>query len=324
MAVKIALLGFGTVGKGTYRVLRENKDLIFKRTKREIEVKRILEKNPTSIECGLAPKELFTQNYDDILKDPEIKIVVEMMGGIEPASSFMLKALEAGKSVVTPNKAAVAANYEQLHNAALNNGVFIRYEASVGGAIPVIGAINKALAANKFTKIEGIVNGTTNYILTKMDEEDLSYEAALKQAQEKGFAEADPTADVEGIDAANKLCILMAEAFGIYVKPESIPRKGISAVSKKDIQNAKENGKKIKLIAKAVLSEDMKSAEYSVAPTLIDSNSPLYHVSNEFNGILLSCNMADDIFLSGRGAGMDPTGSAVAGDIMEIAQLING
>lgn len=324
MAVKIALLGFGTVGKGTYRVLNENKDLIFKRTKREIEVKRILEKNPASIECGLAPKELFTQNYDDILKDPEIKIVVEMMGGIEPASSFMLKALEAGKSVVTPNKAAVAANYEQLHNAALNNGVFIRYEASVGGAIPVIGAINKALAANKFTKIEGIVNGTTNYILTKMDEEDLSYEAALKQAQEKGFAEADPTADVEGIDAANKLCILMAEAFGIYVKPDSIPRKGISAVGKEDIQKAKENGKKIKLIAKAVLSEDMKSAEYSVAPTLIDNTSPLYHVSNEFNSILLSCNMADDIFLSGRGAGMDPTGSAVAGDIMEIAQLING
>jgi len=319
MSVKIALLGFGTVGKGTYTALTENKDTIYKKTGTEIEVAKILEKNPAAIDSGIAPKALFTQDFDSILEDPEIKIVAEMMGGIEPASSFMLKALNAGKYVVTPNKAAVAENYDKLHAMAKEKNVEIKYEASVGGAIPIINAIQNALVANKITKIQGIVNGTTNYILTKMEEENLSYEAALAQAQEKGFAEKDPTADVEGIDAANKLSILIAEAFGVYIKPADISRQGITEVSKEDIAKAKASNQKIKLIAEAYVDEQGQTI-CSVSPKFVNDTSMLAKVRNEFNGILISCNMADELFFYGKGAGMNPTGSAVAGDISEIAK----
>ena len=323
MSVKIALLGFGTVGKGTYQALTENKNTIFEKTGVEIEIAKILEKNPAAVNCGLAPKILFTQDYVSILNDPEIKIVAEMMGGIEPASEFMLMALRAGKSVVTPNKAAVAANYDRLHLEAERNNVQLRYEASVGGAIPIINTIQDSLVANKITKIQGIVNGTTNYILTKMEEEDLSYEAALTQAQEKGFAEHDPTADVEGIDSANKLSILIAEAFGTYVKPDDIPRTGITGVTKEDIAKAKASNQKIKLIAEAYLDRDGKLV-CSVSPQIISDKFMLAQVKYEFNGILISCNMADELFFYGRGAGMYPTGSAVAGDITEIAKWLEG
>ena len=318
MSIKIALLGFGTVGKGTYTVLTENADIIEKKTGKRIEVAKILERNLQTIESGFAPKELFTQDYDSILADPEIKVVAEMMGGIEPASSFMLRALKAGKHVVTPNKAAVAANYDILHRTAQEHGARIKYEASVGGAIPVIETINNSLVANKIMKVEGIVNGTTNYILTKMEEENLSYAQALKQAQDQGFAEADPTADVEGIDAANKLTILMAEAFGVYIKPNGFERTGITQLTRDDLRLAVQHGCKLKLIASAERKAD-GSIEAFVKPTEVPSDSPLASVRNEFNGILLTCNMADKIFLSGRGAGKDPTGSAVAADIVSLA-----
>jgi len=321
MTVRIALLGFGTVGKGTYRNLTINAREIEERTGIRIEVARILEKNSAAIESGIAPKEIFTQNFDDILNDKDIKIVAEILGGFEPATSFMLAAMKAGKSVVTPNKAVVAKEYNLLHKTAEENGVFLRYEASVCGAVPVINAITKSLASNRFTSVSGIVNGTTNYILTKMEEEGLSYEDALKQAQALGFAEADPTADVEGIDAANKLCILMTKAFGVYIAPDKIERKGISGVTKEDIEKAKADGKKIKLIAKAS-QDEAGNVTASVAPTLVDISSPLAGIRNELNGLLVSCNMAGDIFFTGKGAGMDPTGSAMAGDIIEIAQLV--
>ncbi len=319
MSTKIALLGFGTVGKGTYRVLTQNAAVIEKKTGKKIEVARILERAQAAIDSGVAPKELFTQDYDSILADPDISIVVEMMGGLEPASSFMLRALEAGKNVVTPNKAAVAANYDKLHKAAEDHCVRIKYEASVGGAIPVIETINTSLVANRISKVQGIVNGTTNYILTKMEEENLSYEEALKQAQAKGFAEADPTADVEGIDAANKLTILIAECFGVYIKPGDIERVGITKLTRDDLRLATQNGCKLKLIASAERLED-GSIKAFVKPTEVPVHSPLASVSNEFNGILLSCNMADSIFLYGRGAGMDPTGSAVAADVVSLAK----
>ena len=319
MTTKIALLGFGTVGKGTYTVLTRNAAEIERKTGKRIEVARILEKNPAAIKCGLAPEELFTQDYDSILADPEIAIVAEMMGGIEPASTFILKALGAGKHVVTPNKAAVAANYDVFHKAAEENGVRIKYEASVGGAIPVIETINNSLVANKITKVQGIVNGTTNYILTKMEEENISYAAALKQAQANGFAEADPTADVEGIDAANKLTILMAECFGVYIKPDQFERVGISHLTRDDLRLATQNGCKLKLLASAELKED-GSIKAFVKPTEVPQDSPLASVRNEFNAIYISCNMADKIFLSGRGAGKDPTGSAVAADIVSLAK----
>ena len=319
--IKIALLGFGTVGRGTYRVLTENADVITKRTGLYIDVARILEINPVAIKCGLAPEEIFTQNIEDILNDPEIVAVAEVMGGMEPAATFMLRCMEAGKSVVTPNKAVVAARYEEFHETARSHGVEFRYEASAGGAIPVIEVIRRSLWANKFTRIQGILNGTTNYILTKMDEEDMSYEDALKQAQANGFAERDPSADVEGIDTANKLTILMVEAFGVYIAPGDIDRTGITHVTKDDILAAASRGCKIRLIATAEQAED-GSIIASVKPEEIPLHNPLATVRNEFNAVLLSCNMADDIFLQGRGAGQDPTGSAVASDLLAICTAV--
>ena len=318
MSTKIALLGLGTVGKGTYRALTENAEEIERRTGKRIEVVKILERSRQVIESGVAPKELFTQDYDSILADPEIKIVAEILGGFEPATTFMLNAMKAGKHVVTPNKAVVAANYELLHRTAEENGVSIKYEASVGGAIPVIETIRRSLVANRFTKVEGIVNGTTNYILTKMEEENLSYEEALGQAQAFGFAEQDPTADVEGIDAANKLTILMLECFGVYIKPTEFERVGISKITRDDLRLATQHGCKLKLIACAERMPD-GSINAFVKPTEIPMDNPLAAVRNEFNGIALYCNMADRIFLSGRGAGKDPTGSAMAADIISLA-----
>ena len=318
MSTKVALLGFGVVGKGTYRSLTQNAAEIERKTGKKIEVKYILERKPEAINSGIAPVELFTQDFDKIINDPEVKIVAEIIGGKELAASFMLRALKAGKHVVTPNKAVIAADYELFHKTAEENGVRIKYEASVGGAIPVIETIRNSLVANRITKVEGIVNGTTNYILTKMEEEGLSYETALKQAQANGFAEQDPTADVEGIDSANKLTILMLECFGVYVKPTELDRTGISKITRDDLRLATQHGCKLKLIARAELMED-GSVKASVKPTEVPKDSPLAAVRNEFNGILLTCNMADKIFLSGRGAGQDPTGSAMAADIVSLA-----
>ena len=318
MSTKVALLGFGTVGKGTYNALTTNAAEIERKTGKKVEVKKILEINPKVIESGYAPKELFTQDYDRILADPEIKIVAEIIGGMDLAKEFILKALRAGKHVVTPNKAVVAANYDLLHKVAEDHGVQIRYEASVGGAIPVIETIRKSLVANQITKVEGIVNGTTNYILTKMEEENISYADALKQAQAKGFAEADPTADVEGIDSANKLSILIAECFGIYIKPTDLDRTGISKLTRDDLRLATQNGCKLKLLASAELQEDGSVTAF-VKPTQVPMDNPLSTVRNEFNAIYLHCNMADKILLTGRGAGKDPTGSAMAADIVALA-----
>ena len=318
MSTKAALLGFGTVGKGTYNALTTNAAEIERKTGKKVEIKKILEINPKVIESGYAPKEIFTQDYDEILSDPEIKIVAEIIGGMDLAKEFILRALKAGKHVVTPNKAVVAANYDLLHRTAAENGVQIKYEASVGGAIPVIETIRRSLVANRITKIEGIVNGTTNYILTRMEEDNMSYADALKQAQAKGFAEADPTADVEGIDSANKLSILMAEAFGIYIKPTELDRTGISKLTRDDLRLATQNGCKLKLLASAQLMED-GSVKAFVKPTQVPMDNPLAGIRNEFNAIYLHCNMADKILLTGRGAGKDPTGSAMAADIVDLA-----
>ncbi|MDO4962433.1 MAG: homoserine dehydrogenase [Eubacteriales bacterium] len=314
---KVALLGFGTVGKGTYRSITVNAAEIKRRTGLDIEVSRILELKEEAINCGIAPKEIFTQDINDILNDPEIVAVAEIIGGKEPAATFMLQAMAAGKNVVTPNKALVAARYDEFKAAAEKYGVEFRYEAAVGGAIPVIETINRSLWANSFNQVQGIVNGTTNYILTKMDEENMSYEEALKQAQAKGFAEQDPTADVEGIDTANKLTILMAEAFGVYMPPTEFERVGITGVTKADLEAAAAKNCKIKLIANAERQAD-GTIKASVKPTEIPCDNPLAGVRNEFNAILLRCNMADDIFLEGRGAGQDPTGSAMASDLIAI------
>lgn len=319
--INIGLLGLGNIGTGTYKTLEMNKSVIEKRTKTKFEITKILEKDTERKRDIKVFKKQFTQDPDEIFTDPKIDVVIELIGGIEPATSFMLSAMKNGKHVVTANKAAVAANYDALMKCAEENNVEFRFEASVGGAIPILNAITTVLRGNEFEEILGILNGTTNYILTKMSEEDLPYEEVLKDAQAKGFAEPDPTADVEGIDVANKLSILMCLAFNLYVHPKDIPTKGVTEITSADIKKAEEKGCTIKLIAKAVRKGDYIG--YSVEPTEIPLDHPLAGVKNEFNAIFVKGNASDELMFYGKGAGPLPTGSAVIGDVIEIAEKIN-
>ena len=316
-SAKIGLLGFGNVGGGTYKILIDNKAIIEERIGVSPEVVKILARSKGKKRLVDAPESIITVDPDDILNSDDIDIVVEMLGGIEPATSFMLQAMKNGKHVVSANKAAIAANYEELVKTAKENNVEFLFEASVAGGIPVLTAINNALQANKVVEVMGILNGTTNYILTKMTEEGLNYYDVLKDAQEKGFAEADPTADVEGIDAANKLSILIALCFGKYVAPDDIPTTGISKITEDDIKKATAEGKKIKLIGQAILTQE-GDVEYSVQPLSVPASHPLAGVSNEFNAVYITGDKVGELMFYGRGAGPLPTGSAVCGDILNI------
>lgn len=317
--VRIGLMGFGTIGQGTYRVIEMNHDTILRNTGLDLIVTKILvrdSKKSRGDGWGFLPKELFTENPDELFGDTEIDIVVELLGGVEPAATYMLKAMEQGKHVVTANKAALATNFDALHEAAARNNVQLRYEASVGGGIPIINALSTSLRSNEFLEILGILNGTTNYILTQMTDFGLEYQDVLKVAQEKGFAEPDPTADVEGLDVANKLSILISLVFGERVAPESIPTEGITTITNDDIERASRSGHRIKLIASAKRTEGQLT--YSVKPTLIQESHPLAGVNNEFNALFVKGNAVDQLMFYGRGAGPLPTGSAVVGDIIEI------
>lgn len=318
--VKVGLLGFGNVGTGTYQALEMNKEHIKETSNISIEIVKVLVNNVAKKRAVETPAGVLTDNPDDILLNPEIDIVVEVLGGIEPATSYMLKALENGKHVVTANKAAVAENYDKLTDLAKKNHLKFKMEACVGGGIPVIEPLSTVLQGNQFEEIRGIVNGTTNYILTQMTEFDLEYNDVLKDAQAKGFAEADPTADVEGIDAANKLSILMAIAFHKYVHPKDIPTEGISKVSKDDIEKAKAQNGKIKLLASAINNDG--KLEYSVKPEVVPYDHPLCSVSNEFNAVFVKGNAVGDLMFYGKGAGPLPTGSAVLGDLLITAKFV--
>lgn len=318
--IKVGMLGFGNVGTGTYQTLEMNRELIEEHVGASVEISKILVNDVTKPRQVVTPDGVLTDNVADIIDNPEIDIVAEVLGGIEPASEYMLKALNNGKHVVTANKAAVAANYDKLFKAAADNGVSLRPEACVAGGIPILNAITTVLGANKFDEILGILNGTTNYILTQMTDNGLDYADVLKDAQAKGFAEADPTADVEGIDAANKLSIMMALAFGHYVHPDDIPTEGISKITKADIDKATAEGCKIKLIASAK-NEDGKLT-YSVKPVALPIDHPLASVSNEFNAVFVKGNAVGELMFYGKGAGPLPTGSAVMGDILMAAKEI--
>ena len=311
--LNVAILGCGTVGGGTYDILKKNHDLIEKRTGADIRVARILDiRHRDDI-----PDELYTEKIEDITGDPEIDCVVETLGGIEPSTSFMLQAMKAGKHVISANKAAIANSWMELNETAKENGVKFLFEASVGGGIPVLTAIKGQLSGNNFLEVMGIVNGTTNYILTKMTEEGTSYTDALMDAQEKGFAEKDPTADVDGIDAANKLSILIALLFDKYVPPMMIPRCGIRHITQLDIGEAEMKCEKIKLIAHAKLKED-GTVECSVKPEGIKKSHPLAGVSNEFNAVYVVGDMVGETMFYGKGAGALPTGAAIVGDIISL------
>ncbi|MGI6210966.1 MAG: homoserine dehydrogenase [Anaerovoracaceae bacterium] len=314
---KLAILGLGTVGGGAYDILIENRDLIQKRIGAEYEISHVLEINEKAIEAHHVPKDIVTTDADTILTDSDTDIVIEALGGIHPATEFMLTALRNGKSVVTPNKAAIAANYQELMQTAKEHDVDLRIEATVGGGIPILTTIQDALIANHFTEIIGIVNGTTNFILTKMAETGISYEEALQQAKDNGFAEQDPTADVEGIDSANKLTILMALAFDRYIPPQDIPREGVTNITKADLVLAKDQNCRLKLVAHAKLDENGE-LHYSVKPEEIPLSSPLARVDNEMNAILVYGDAIGETMLYGPGAGRLPTGSAIVGDAAEI------
>ncbi|MDR2131921.1 MAG: homoserine dehydrogenase [Clostridiales Family XIII bacterium] len=319
--IKIGLLGMGNIGTGTYKTLEMNRARISANTGLDLVITKILEKDLARERDVTVTPEQFTQEPADILEAPDIDIVIELLGGIEPATGFMLTAMHNGKHVVTANKAAVAANYDRLMGAARANRVLFRFEASVGGGIPILNALTSPLLANEYEEIRGILNGTTNYILTMMAERGMSYEDALKSAQAQGFAEADPTADVEGHDVANKLSILISLAFGKRVPPGDIPTAGITGITMRDIEKAAADGGKLKLIALAKKAGD--DLEYGVKPTFVANDHPLAGVNNEFNAIFVKGNAVGELMFYGKGAGPLPTGSAVMGDVIEIARAIS-
>jgi len=314
--VKIAILGLGNVGKGVWKILQKNKNEIMKRSGYEIEVAKILVKDISKSRDVEVPEGILTDNFQDIIDDKEIKIVIELMGGAEPSKEYMLKSMKAKKHVVTANKLVIANWGEELFKTSQQENVQFYYEASVGGGIPIIREINESLTANRIKTIIGILNGTTNYILSKMTLEGMSYDKALKEAQEKGYAEADPTSDVEGYDVAYKLAIISSLAFGMKVHPGLIFREGINNINTIDIEYAKKFGYKIKLLA--IAKEKNNKLELRVHPALVPNNHPFANVNDSFNAIFIKGNAVGDLMLIGRGAGDLPTGSAVVGDLISI------
>ncbi|MBU3145053.1 homoserine dehydrogenase [Clostridium sp. CF012] len=314
--VKIAILGFGNVGTGVWKILQENKSEIMKRSNYEIEVSKILIKDINKKRDIIISKSILTDNINDIINDKSIKIVVELIGGCHEAKDYMARAMKAKKHIVTANKLVVANWSEELFKIAEEENVLFYYEASVAGGIPIIREITESLTANRINQIIGIINGTTNYILSKMTNDEISFDAALKQAQEMGYAEADPTSDVDGYDAVYKLAIMASLSFGTKINHDAIYREGIRSISPLDIKYAKKLGYTIKLLA--IAKEENNKLELRVHPTLVPSSHPMANVNDVFNSIMIKGNAVGELMLYGRGAGDMPTGSAVVGDIISI------
>lgn len=314
--VKIALLGLGNVGRGVWMILNSNKEEIMKRSGYEVEVAKILVRDLNKDRVVKVPKDILTTDFNDIINDDSIKIVVEVMGGVEPAREYMLEAMKRKKHIVTANKMLLATGGDELFQKADNEGVMFNYEASVAGGIPIINGINESLTANKIEKLYGIVNGTTNYILTKMEFENLGFDEALKQAQKMGYAEADPTSDIEGFDAQYKLAILASLAFGTKINVEDVYREGITKIESVDIEYAKEFKSVIKLLV--IAKDNNGKLELRVHPTMIPKNHPLANVYDSFNAVFIRGNAVGDLMFYGRGAGDLPTGSAVVSDVVSI------
>ncbi|URZ01366.1 homoserine dehydrogenase [Clostridium felsineum] len=314
--IKIGILGLGNVGRGVLKILNTNKEEIQKRSGYDIEIAKILVRDIDKNRGIDVQKEILTVNPDDILEDDSIKIVIEVIGGVHPAKEYILKAMKNKKHVVTANKMLLATEGDALYDAAEEEGVMFYYEASVAGGIPIIHAINESLTANKIEQLIGIINGTTNYILTKMTLEKMNFKDALKEAQNKGFAEADPTSDIEAYDAMYKLAILSSLSFGTKINVDDIYREGITKIEPIDIEFAREFGYIIKLIA--IVKETETGLEMRVHPAMIPERHPLASVNDSFNAIFIKGNAVGDIMLYGRGAGDLPTGSAVVADIISI------
>ena len=315
--MKIGIIGLGTVGEGVLKVLTAEKESIFEKSTADIEVKYACDLNINREFSFDFDKSILIDDYKKIIDDPEIKIVVELIGGETIAKNIITEAFRAKKSVVTANKALIAKNGVELFQIAKENGVSFLFEAAVGGGIPIISPLMESLVANTVTEIRGIMNGTSNYILTKMKEDKLSFEEALSLASAKGYAEADPTYDIDGIDAGHKINILASLAYGGSIKFKDMPLSGIREITSIDIFAAKQLEHTIKLIAQSKLLSD-NTVQISVEPTLVSNNQILAKVDDVFNAIETIGSYTGETLFYGKGAGMDPTASAVVADIVKI------
>lgn len=313
-SINIGLIGYGTVGKGVVRILEANKKIALRKVGKPVKVKSV---------CDLKEidrPELYVKNFRDIIKDPEIDVIVELIGGYEPARTIIIEALKAGKNVITANKAVLAKYWDQIFTAAQECHKSIYYEASVGGVIPVVQGLSEGMAAEEILEIKGILNGTTNFILSEMTKKGVDYQQALKGAQEAGFAEADPSFDVQGIDTANKLAILASLAWGGWVKVKDIAVRGIADLSIDDVLIAKDFGYDIKLIGCAQKTKN--GIDLSVQPCLVHHEHVFATVENEYNAVMITGKDSGDILFYGKGAGQGPAASAVVSDIINMSEFI--
>jgi len=320
MDIKIGLIGLGTIGSGVAKILKENHEILTAHLGVPLVLKKIADINLEKAKGLNLPHEMLTTRVEDILDDPEIEIVIELIGGCEPARSFLLQAIKQGKHVVTANKALLAQYGEEIFQSTAAHQVDIGFEASVGGGIPIVRAIKEGLAGNQIKSLYGIINGTANYILTEMEKEESPFEEVLQEAQEKGFAEADPTYDIKGIDTAHKLTILVSLAFGTKISLDQVYAEGIDRITPLDLQFARELGYKIKLLA---LAKDTNGEiEARVHPTMIAQDYLLATVDGVYNAIYVIGDRVGSTMFYGMGAGEEPTASAVVSDVIDIARNI--
>lgn len=314
--INIALLGFGTVGTGVYKLLLENSEDIEHREGLSICVKRILVRDiQKAARLQLADRSLFTLKIEDILDDPSISVVVECMGGVEPGRTYILGALSANKSVVTANKEVISKHWHTFEQQARDSSAGLYIEATVGGGIPLLRTLTDSLQANNITRLMGIINGTTNFILTRMSEKGMSFEEALLEAQSRGYAEADPASDIEGFDATYKLSILSSLAFHTHIPVDAVYREGISSLSTSDFEAARQLGYEIKLLAIGKKAPG-GLVEVRVHPTMLPKTHPLAAIRGSYNAVFITGNAVGDIMLYGKGAGQLPTASSVVSDII--------
>lgn len=318
--INVGIIGFGTVGTGTAKILLENKDVISQRIGFDINLKKIADLDIKKSRGIKLPEGILTANADEILNDPEINIVIELIGGIHPAKELILKAIRNKKHVVTANKALIATEGNEILAEAEKHGVEIGFEASVAGGIPIIKILKEGLIANRILAVYGIINGTSNYILTKMTDEGIEFSDALKEAQRLGYAEADPTYDIEGIDSAHKLAILASLAYNIPLSFNDVYKEGITRITSQDIGFAGELGYKIKLLAIAKASDG--KVELRVHPTMVPKDYLISKVDGVFNAIYVQGDAVGDTLYYGRGAGDMPTGSAVVSDVVDIGKKL--
>ena len=316
MTLKIGLLGLGTVGSGIYEIINQKKGNYFSNTKKDTMISKILVRDPHKPRNIDVPSKMLVTDFQEILNDKEIGIIICVMGGMEPEYTYMLQAMEKGKHVITANKAIVSEHMNVLFKTSKKNNVNFLFEASVGGGIPIITTLYQSLKINQITKIKGILNGTTNYILSKMSQEGWDFEDTLKKAQELGFAEADPTADIDGFDVSRKLSILSSLAFGCHIKEDAIYKKGIREVTKSDIDYIDSMECVLKYLAHSVLKDGVYYE--TVEPTILSKNNMISNVNEEFNLVSITGNIIGELQFYGKGAGKNATANAVVGDLLYI------